>query len=454
MKKHLLFGALLLCNVAAAQTFSGGTGTKNDPYLISNVNDLEELGNMTDKPGANGEQQTYGKYFRLTQDIAGPFTGMIGYEGLFKGDFDGGGHCITLDINMPNENYVGLFGTVKSGAVHDLAVSGSVVGCNYVGGIVANPTNEAVLYNLCNYADVTSTSTAVLSCVGGVIGGIISKAEGSMEGATVSNCANFGHVESDGCALGGVIGYSGQQTGNTICDVANYGYVESSNTMRIAGTIGNPMWNDKVHRIANFGMLSNENFSGCIGNANPTDIGEVVYDKQTACSSISIPAQERNTADLLGERQKETLGSNWVYAEDMLPRPKMNGLESSDMAVLYATPVILADGDNLNSVTKDFRVSLGNDQNTKVAWKASRGLVEILTDGTARIKGGGTEILTASYKNVSRDIQIVIKGTDSIDDINVGSKEGDNLWRNLNGQVVATPTHGIYIRNGKKIIVR
>ena len=185
-----------------------------------------------------------------------------------------------------------------------------------------------------------------------------------------------------------------------------------------------------------------------------TDIGEVVYDKQTACSSISIPAQERNTADLLGERQKETLGSNWVYAEDMLPRPKMNGLENSGMAVLYATPVILADGDNLNSVTKDFRVSLGNDQNTKVAWKASRGLVEILTDGTARIKGGGTEILTASYKNVSRDIQIVIKGTDSIDDINVGSEEGDNLWRNLNGQVVATPTHGIYIRNGKKIIVR
>ena len=81
-------------------------------------------------------------------------------------------------------------------------------------------------------------------------------------------------------------------------------------------------------------------------------------------------------------------------------------------------------------------------------------MVEILTDGTARIKGGGMEILTASYKNVSRDIQIVIKGTDSIDGINVGSEEGDNLWRNLNGQVVATPTHGIYIRNGKKIIVR
>ena len=90
----------------------------------------------------------------------------------------------------------------------------------------------------------------MLSCVGGVIGGIISKAEGTMQGATVSCCANYGNVSSDGCALGGVIGYSGQQTGNTISDVANYGFVESSNSKRIAGTIGNPMWNDKVHRIA------------------------------------------------------------------------------------------------------------------------------------------------------------------------------------------------------------
>lgn len=64
---------------------------------------------------------------------------------------------------MPTDNYVGQFGTVKSGAVHDLAVRGSVVGCNYVGGIVANPTNEALLYNLCNYADVKSTSASMLS---------------------------------------------------------------------------------------------------------------------------------------------------------------------------------------------------------------------------------------------------------------------------------------------------
>lgn len=454
MKKHLLFWSILFCNAAVAQTFSGGTGTKSDPYLISNVNDLKELSNMTDTPGADGTQQTYGKFFRLTQDITEPFVGMIGYEGFFKGDFDGGGHCITLNINMPTDNYVGLFGTVKSGAVHDLAVSGSVVGCNYVGGIVANPTNEALLYNLCNYADVKSTSASMLSCVGGVIGGIISKAEGTMQGATVSCCANYGNVSSDGCALGGVIGYSGQQTGNTISDVANYGFVESSNSKRIAGTIGNPMWNDKVHRIANFGMFSSEDFSGCIGNANPTDIGEIIYDRQMAHSSVSIPAQERNTAELLGEGQKETLGDSWVYADGMLPRPNMNGLENSDIAVLYATPVILADGDKLDRVTKNFRVSLGNVENGKVVWKANNGLVEIQGDGTAIIHGAGTEVLTATYNSASRNVAIIIKGTDGINSINVSCNTGDDVWRNLSGQAVSTPTHGIYIRNGKKVIVR
>ena len=53
MKKHLLFWSILFCNAAVAQTFSGGTGTESDPYLISNVNDLKELSNMTDTPGAD-----------------------------------------------------------------------------------------------------------------------------------------------------------------------------------------------------------------------------------------------------------------------------------------------------------------------------------------------------------------------------------------------------------------
>ena len=132
----------------------------------------------------------------------------------------------------------------------------------------------------------------------------------------------------------------------------------------------------------------------------------------------------------------------------------MNGLENSDIAVLYATPVILADGDKLDSVTKTFRASLGNVENGKVVWKANNGLVEIQGDGTAMIHGAGTEVLTATYNSASRNVTIIIKETDGINTINVSRNTGDDVWRNLSGQAVSTPTHGIYIRNGKKVIVR
>lgn len=453
MKKNLLFiSALLFSATAMAQTFSGGTGSAADPYLISNVNDLKELSQMVDTPGEGNTQQTYGKFFRLTQDITEPFKQMIGFEGFFRGDFDGDGHTITLDINMPTDDYVGLFGTVKTGAVHDLAVNGSVVGRRYVGAIVANPTNEALLYNLVNYASVSSPYSSI-AYVGGVIGGIISQNDGTLGGATVNNCANYGTVNCDGGAVGGVIGYSGQAVGNVISDIANYGIIVNKGSQRVGGTIGNPMWNDKIHRIANFGTMSNENISGCIGNSNPTDLGEIFYDRQYAHNSLDNPAQEKNTAELTDEQMKSSLGNEWVYADGLLPRPAMEGLENSDTAVLYATPILLAEGDWLGQVTKDFRVSMGNSTYGTVAWTSKNGLVEILSDGKAVIKGNGTETLTAKLGNASRTIQLNIGEATGINEVKT-DRTDDDSWFNIYGEKVSTPSHGIFIHKGKKVIIK
>ena len=452
MKRQILFISSILFSAAAmAQSFSGGTGTATDPYLISNKSDLEELSKLVDTPGEGDTQQTYGKYFKLTQDITDPLTYMIGIEGFFRGDFNGDGHFITVDIDMPNDDYVGLFGTVKTGAVHDLAVKGSVVGRRYVGGIVANPTNEALLYNLANYASVSSSYTSI-AYVGGVIGGIISQNSGDLTGATVKNCANYGTVNCNGSAVGGVIGYSGQAVGNTISDIANYGYIDNSGVQRVGGAIGNPMWNDKVHRVANFGILANENISGCLGNTNPTDLGEIFYDKQYAHNAYAVPAQEKNTAELTGTQMEEQLGLGWTYADNLLPRPTMGGLENSDCAILYATPLLLADGDYLSNVTKDFKVSLGNASLGNVSWTAKNGLVEILDDGTVTLKGNGEETLTATLNGETRDIRLVINSTNDIKGIATDKTMKDNVWYNLNGQVVSHPTHGIFIVNGKKVV--
>ena len=452
MKRQVLLIAFVGMGCAAvAQSFSGGTGTAADPYLISSKADLEALGTMVDTPGEGDTQQTYGKYFRLTQDITDPVTSLIGMEGFFKGDFDGGGHCITLAIDMPNEDYIGLFGTVKTGSVHDLAVRGSVSGRRYVGGVVANPTNGAQLYNLVNYATISSAFTSI-AYVGGVVGGIASLSDGDLPGVTMSRCANYGTIVCDGGAVGGVIGYSGQAVGNTLSDLANYGLIDNAGAQRVGGVVGNPMYYDKIHRVANFGVLSDPNLMGCLGNSNPTDLGELFYDQQYAYTLTPIPAQERNTAEMTGTQLQSALGDGWVYDDNLLPRPAMNGLEDADLAVLYATPVLLADGDWLGHVTQNFQVSLGNTTYGRVTWIAQNGLVAVGADGTVTLRGDGEEVLTASLGGQTRSLHLLIDAANAISAAPTGTSADSSTWYDLAGRVVKHPTHGVYIVNGKKVV--
>ena len=72
MKKliNTLLFLISVPNLLFAQTFSGGTGTEADPYLISNIADIEELTNLVNVGYAPGSGNwSYGKYFRVTQDI-------------------------------------------------------------------------------------------------------------------------------------------------------------------------------------------------------------------------------------------------------------------------------------------------------------------------------------------------------------------------------------------------
>ncbi len=444
-KKHIaVIVATLACTSTMAQGFSGGVGTKDNPYLISTVEDLNSLNELTNKSA------TSGKYFRLTQDITEPFTGIIGTEIVFKGNFDGGGHCITVNIDRPTEEYVGLFGTVISGSVHDLAVDGYVNGYYSVAGIVSNPSNGAVLYNLANYADVTSTNTSVWASVGGVAGNIASLKQIGSEGATMKNCANYGKITCSGGVMGGVIGYSGQSVGNTIEDIANYGRIEATSTNRVAGIIGNPMYYDKVHRVANFGTLSLSDMSGALGNTNPEDMGEIFYDKQYACTSVVIPSQQKSTSEMLGEQMKASLGDGWTYSDDMLPRPSMGGLENDPRAILYATPIILAEGDSLTGVSKNFRVVTANG----IAWTAKNGNVVINSDGSVALAKKGEETLIATYQGHSRNLVINVTAvTTGIDEIEAET-EDDGAWYTLAGLKVMKPTKGIFIHNGKKVMVK
>lgn len=163
--KSLLSIARLLVTVAgvfvAAQTawadstFSGGSGTSDDPYKISSTDDLDQL-------AADVNSGTYyqGVYFIVTQDITythlaegedgadteNNFT-AIGQGKKFQGYFDGNGKTISgiriykdFDKNqLMFHGPFGLFGRIGSTAeVKNVTLSDTRIASGSVGGIVGN----------------------------------------------------------------------------------------------------------------------------------------------------------------------------------------------------------------------------------------------------------------------------------------------------------------------------
>ena len=167
MKKKVLSLLLTLCLVmtflpmaafaAEAPLFSGGTGTQEDPWLITSQEDLIALAEFLNSGNAEtfdtedaGIGNCYGYYFKQTADI--DLTGVswepIGYSGsyYFAGNYDGDGHSITNAVStgkVDPEGFAtaGIFGWVAFGSVENLHVKNAnfvAIGQNnysYVGGI-------------------------------------------------------------------------------------------------------------------------------------------------------------------------------------------------------------------------------------------------------------------------------------------------------------------------------
>ncbi len=135
------FGLMtILSAVIFAGTYSGGSGTTEDPYKISTVADWQEL---------IATSADWDSHFVLVNDIdfeetpltpVAPDTNTTGsFQGTpFIGVFDGQDHILrNVVINLPGQDYVGLFGFVGNGAeIGNLQVENvSVTGHDIVGGL-------------------------------------------------------------------------------------------------------------------------------------------------------------------------------------------------------------------------------------------------------------------------------------------------------------------------------
>ena len=202
MKKRILGIALAICMMifcvpmgvfaAEAPSFSGGTGTQGDPWLIASQADLTALAEFLNSGNAEtfdaenaNVGNCHGYYFKQTADI--DLTGVtwepIGYSGgyYFAGNYDGGGHSITNAVSTGKVDpdgfaTAGIFGWVAFGSVANLHVKNAnfvATGQNnysYVGGIAGVCYGSSIENCSVENSSLESRHNNNNNCAGSIVG--------------------------------------------------------------------------------------------------------------------------------------------------------------------------------------------------------------------------------------------------------------------------------------------
>lgn len=168
-----------------------GAGTKEDPYKVFNVADLNKM--------RTGSYE--GNYFLQMGDIDATGTAWlpIGTSALnFKGHYDGGGHSVTIDM-QPTANVYGFFGQINGATIENLTINGTCATTTYntIGGLCGLTSGNCTITNCTNNINVSGKDR-----VGGIVG--------STGGETnINHCINKGNItgsDAKDYGVGGIVG--------------------------------------------------------------------------------------------------------------------------------------------------------------------------------------------------------------------------------------------------------
>lgn len=315
-----------------------GKGTEKNPYEIRNADDLKLLAEKVNS-GVTYE----GKYFKQTADINLNDTAWTPIGGtviehpstweisVFKGNFDGDGHQITI---TGDSDFGGLFGSVEEAIIQNCHVVGDVKGYYSVGGIVGSAGLNTKILNCSFRGNVTGTG----SCIGGIVGGTSS-------GCEVSGCFARGKVEG----LQKVGGIAGKGVGKikncyALADVtAKSDFSPNTNEAgNYAGGIAGDVFYCTIENCYYSGKVSVSDYAGGIagyvhGSDNaPTTIKNCVSLAESVTGGsyvnritggVEVYGNEKVvtlTNNYSYNRTKLVVGDNTTYADDTDPKAGTN----------------------------------------------------------------------------------------------------------------------------------
>lgn len=272
------------------EPFSSGSGTENDPYLITTI---EELNNIRQKGYLNT-----GKFYKLAKDITYQSLSMtnsitisewqpLGDEDTpFVGNFNGNNKRITdLTITQHKSTDVGLFGYAVNSNIYDLNLdSPRVIGNENTGILVGNAAYSTIKNITINNFDIDSTNE--------ICGGLV----GIAKGTSINNC----HLETDSDIFG-TTDYCGSIAGILINNsTVNNSTAKLSNKSELNGSdfVGGLVGYTENSKITNskfYGTIraSSQNVGGIAGQSSNSTI-------QKCCSLDGSASGTTNIGGICG----------------------------------------------------------------------------------------------------------------------------------------------------------
>ncbi len=321
-KISILFVFLLTVNSNLFSQFSGGSGSKENPYLIKTKEDLNKVRDylhshfiQTEDIIFTEEDYKEGAAFYNEGQFWEP---IASYPIKFSGTYDGVGHKIDyIKINRPDSGYVGLFGCIgldtakisnlsitnvdivggySVGAIGELLFglmenvnsSGKVNGYSEVGGLVGD-IFDGLVVNSFSTADVEGKKA-----VGGFIGDIFR--------GTIQNCYALGSVTGE-WRVGGLVGLS--ITDEVLENCYSMGDVKGIKS--VGGFIGSIGGTLVKNCYSHSSVAADTNAGGFIGGSTK---GIIIY-----CYSIGKVTGKVNVGGLVGAADSISISNSFWDVE-------------------------------------------------------------------------------------------------------------------------------------------
>lgn len=430
-----IFSPLILVSAVDIK-YAGGSGTKEDPYLISNPLELDNVRN------------NLSSYFKLINDIDLTFdtqneNGRFFNDGKgwnpigedfndFTGNLDGNGFkIIGLKVNRPADNYIGLFGETRSATIKNIIIDNFVInGNSYVGSLVGN----AIGSNIEFIASINGNIRGNGVNTGGIVG--------ANQFGSINNSYNTSNiVVNSNIAFGAGGGIAGLNYFGKIEDTFNLGkIVNQKNSTNIGGLVGyhfggniNNAYNTGT---TNFVKITNGNISNAYNLSDVSDILNVEGINYINGNKEAYNGTIRfvNLNDLKKNLTYNVDSSKWLIRDGYLPRImnlyyiELNSITLTDKNLRFNQ---LGETKNIN-----YELNPNMPTNNNLVWISSNEKIVTVTDGVAKIVGfGSAKIYVYSQDGLAMDeasVSFLIKG-DANGDGKITATDLTKIRRHLAG---------------------